>query len=30
VLFPGAALADALGQTMKTPWILLGRFGFFF
>jgi hypothetical protein len=30
VLFPGGALADALGQTMKTPWIALGRFGFFF
>jgi hypothetical protein len=30
VLFPGAALADALGQTMKTPWIALGRLGFLF
>jgi hypothetical protein len=30
VLFPGAALADALGQTMKTPWIAIGRFGFLF
>ena len=30
VLFPGAALADASGQTMKTPWVTLGRFGFLF
>jgi hypothetical protein len=30
VLFPGAALADALGQAMKTPWIALGRLGFLF
>jgi hypothetical protein len=30
VLFPGDALANAVGQTMKTPWIFLGRFGFLF
>jgi hypothetical protein len=30
VLFPGVALADALGRTMSTPWIAVGRFGFFF
>jgi len=27
VLFPGAALADATGATMKTPWIAIGRAG---
>jgi hypothetical protein len=27
VLFPGGALADASGATMKTPWIVLGRAG---
>jgi hypothetical protein len=30
VLFPGAALADALGQTMRPPWVTVGRLGFFF
>jgi hypothetical protein len=28
VLFPGGALADATGATMKTPWIAVGRLGF--
>jgi hypothetical protein len=27
VLFPGGALADAGGVTMKTPWIAVGRVG---
>ncbi|HEY3817960.1 MAG TPA: hypothetical protein VGL81_12355 [Polyangiaceae bacterium] len=27
VLFPGGALADATGMTMKTPWIAVGRMG---
>jgi hypothetical protein len=27
VLFPGGALADATGATMKTPWIAVGRAG---
>jgi hypothetical protein len=27
VLFPGGALADAGGMTMKTPWIAVGRVG---
>jgi hypothetical protein len=27
VLFPGGALADASGATMKTPWIAIGRMG---
>jgi hypothetical protein len=27
VLFPGGALADATGATMKTPWIVIGRVG---
>jgi hypothetical protein len=27
VLFPGGALADATGATMKTPWIAVGRVG---
>jgi hypothetical protein len=30
VLFPGGALADAGGQTMKTPWIAVGRAGLLF
>jgi hypothetical protein len=30
VLFPGGALADATGQTMKTPWIAVGRAGLLF
>jgi hypothetical protein len=30
VLFPGGALADAAGQTMKTPWIAVGRAGLLF
>jgi hypothetical protein len=27
VLFPGGALADATGMTMKTPWVAIGRVG---
>lgn len=27
VLFPGGALADATGATMKTPWVAIGRVG---
>ncbi len=27
VLFPGGALADANGNTMRTPWIAIGRIG---
>ncbi len=30
VLFPGGALADASGATMKTPWIAIGRGGLLF
>jgi hypothetical protein len=30
VLFPGAALANAMGETMRPPWMTLGRVGFFF
>jgi hypothetical protein len=30
VLFPGGALADAGGATMKTPWIVVGRGGLMF
>ncbi len=30
VLFPGGALADATGVTMKTPWIFVGRAGLLF
>lgn len=30
VLFPGAALADAGGATLSTPWIWVGRFGLTF
>jgi hypothetical protein len=27
VLFPGGALADAAGESMKTPWVAIGRAG---
>ncbi len=27
ILFPGGALADASGETMKTPWLVTGRVG---
>ena len=27
VLFPGGALADASGATLKTPWVAIGRLG---
>ena len=27
ILFPGGALADATGATMKTPWVGIGRVG---
>ena len=27
VLFPGGALADAMGNSMKTPWLAVGRAG---
>jgi hypothetical protein len=30
VLFPGAALANAAGDRMKVPWIVVGRVGFLF
>ncbi len=30
VLFPGGALADATGTTMKTPWVGIGRVGLLF
>jgi hypothetical protein len=30
VLFPGGALANAAGETMKTPWIFVGRAGLLF
>jgi hypothetical protein len=30
VLFPGAALANAMGETMRPPWMTVGRLGFFF
>jgi hypothetical protein len=30
VLFPGGALADASGATMKAPWIFVGRAGLLF
>ncbi len=30
ILFPGGALADATGQTMKAPWLAVGRAGLLF
>jgi hypothetical protein len=27
ILFPGGALADANGNTMRAPWIAIGRLG---